>query len=82
MKGIRNRVVNALMIGALCSSVVFADGEMGGGGLADTGIDSHGSKTVITRSTEDGEMGGGGLFESSYVKSMIGSVYDYLQRMF
>lgn len=77
MKKIRNNVLKVMVVGALCSSVVFADGEMGGGGLADTGTDGRGGKTVITRTTEEGEMGGGGLFES-----MFASIYDCFDRMF
>lgn len=76
MKNIRNTTLKVLVLIALFCGGAFADGEMGGGGLADSGNDSRTGKPVVTLSTEDGEMGGGGL---SYIGSVMGSIYDYLE---
>ncbi|MEP7147867.1 MAG: hypothetical protein ABI857_03200 [Acidobacteriota bacterium] len=77
MNKIRQNMLKVLvMVGLFCTSA-FAEGDMGGGGLADTGIDSKTSKTVITRTTEDGDMGGGGLAESSYFDTVIASIYGF-----
>ena len=77
MRKIRDNVLKVLVLIALSCTAVFADGEMGGGGLADTGAGTRTGKTVITRTTEDGEMGGGGLADSTYLESVMKSIYDY-----
>ncbi len=78
MKKIRQNTLKVLVLVCLFCAAAFAEGDMGGGGLADTGIDSKTSKTVITRTTEEGDMGGGGLADSSYLDTMIASIYSYL----
>jgi hypothetical protein len=79
MKKNRKNILKAVVMIALFCPAVFADGEMGGGGLADSGTDGRSGKTVIIRTAEDGEMGGGGrLADSSYLGSWIDSIYDYL----
>jgi hypothetical protein len=67
------------MVSLFCTSA-FAEGEMGGGGLAES---AEGSKTVIIRTAEEGEMGGGGkLTDTNYFGSVFTSIYDYFDRMF
>ena len=65
---------------ALSCPMAFADGEMGGGGLYDSGNGSNIEKTVIIRTSEsDGEMGGGGRSSGAgYLESVMTSLYDYL----
>lgn len=78
MKNLRNDAAKTLIVIALCSSAIFADGEMGGGGLADSGNVGTGAKTVIVQTTEDGEMGGGGrTSDPGYVESIMSSIYTY-----
>jgi hypothetical protein len=82
MKNIKNNALKILVTMALLSSVAFADGEMGGGGLSDPGNESRLGKTATTITAEDGEMGGGGrTSESSFLSSMIDSVSDYFDWM-
>jgi hypothetical protein len=76
MKKFRNTTLQVLVLIALFCGAAFADGEMGGGGLADTGDGGKTGKPVVTLSTEDGEMGGGGL---AYVESVLGSIYNYFK---
>lgn len=76
MKKIRNTTLKVTVLIALFCGAAFADGEMGGGGLADSGDANKTGKPVITLTTEDGEMGGGGL---SYLSSVLSSVYDYFE---
>ena len=80
MKKLQKNALKVLVIVALSCSMAFADdGDMGGGGLADSGIDGKTDKPVITITTEDGDMGGGGrLSGSSYFGFVIDSIYDYL----
>jgi hypothetical protein len=79
MKNVRDNTLKALILIALFSSSIFADGEMGGGGLYDSGSQNTGAKAVIVQSTEDGEMGGGGrALDSSYLESVMKSIYNYL----
>ena len=78
MKNVRNNTLKALILVALFSSATFADGEMGGGGLYDSGSQYTGAKPVIVQTTEDGEMGGGGrAADSSYLESVMKSIYSY-----
>ena len=62
MKNVQRKLIAALAAVILFSSVAFADGDMGGGGLADD------NTTVVVNNTdrtaEEGDMGGGGLAES------------------
>jgi hypothetical protein len=76
MKKLRNTTLQVLILIALFCGAAFADGEMGGGGLADSGDAGKTGKPVVTLSTEDGEMGGGGL---AYFESVLGSIYDYFE---
>jgi hypothetical protein len=79
MKNIKKNVFQALVIIALFSSSIFADGEMGGGGRPGLANDNAGTKpAVILTTEEDGEMGGGGLAaDPDYLESVIRSIYDY-----
>ena len=80
MNTIKKNALKVLVVVAVLCTTAFADGEMGGGGLAES---TDVSKTVITRTTEDGEMGGGGkLTDSNYFGSVMTSIYDYFDRMF
>jgi hypothetical protein len=76
MKKIRNTTLQVFVLIALFCGAAFADGEMGGGGLADSGNGGKTGKPVVTLSTEDGEMGGGGL---AYFESVLASIYDYFE---
>lgn len=79
MRNIRKNTLKALIAIALFCPAVFADGDMGGGGLADSGNGSKTGKAVIIRTTEDGDMGGGGRFaDPSYVDAVMSSIYTYL----
>ncbi len=77
MKKFKHITLKVLVVVGLFCTAVFAEGDMGGGGLADTGIESKTSKTVITRTTEEGDMGGGGLADLSYFDTVIASIYGY-----
>lgn len=79
MSKMRNNTLKVMVLIALLCSTAFADGEMGGGGLSDTGIDTRNGKPVITITTEDGEMGGGGRLAD--FGSLIASIYDYFDKM-
>lgn len=79
MKNIRKNTLKAMVMVVLFCPAVFADGEMGGGGLANTGDAETKEKTVIIRTLEDdGEMGGGGLAADTGVGTVLTSIYDYL----
>lgn len=74
----KKNTLKALVIIGLFSTSVFADGDMGGGGLLDNGTDARNTKTVITMTTEDGDMGGGGrLADQTYLETLMTSIYDY-----
>lgn len=75
MKNFRQNVLKVAVMIALFCPAAFADGEMGGGGLADAGNGTRTGKTVVTITAEDGEMGGGGL---AYLESVFSSIYNYL----
>ena len=75
---IKTNTFKVLLVLALFCTTAFADGEMGGGGFADSG---EGTKIVTTRTTEDGEMGGGGLADPTYIGSILTSIYDYFDRI-
>ncbi len=79
MKKMRNNALKALVLMALISTTAFADGDMGGGGFADTDATT---KTGTVYST-DGDMGGGGrsASNSSYLDSVMKSIYDYFGAM-
>ncbi len=76
MKNIRNNSLKVMVLIALFCGAAFADGEMGGGGLADSGENGRTGKVVVTMTTEDGEMGGGGL--AAYFGSAVRSISDYI----
>ncbi|MEO6333481.1 MAG: hypothetical protein ABIO91_00725 [Pyrinomonadaceae bacterium] len=77
MKKLKKNTLKVVVMIALFCPAVFADGEMGGGGLSDSGNADTGIKTVIIRTPEDGEMGGGGrLADSGYIGSVLTSIYD------
>ncbi|MEP6704131.1 MAG: hypothetical protein ABJB34_04945 [Acidobacteriota bacterium] len=79
MKNIKKNTLKAMVMVALFCPAVFADGEMGGGGLVNTGNAETKEKTVIIRTLEDGEMGGGGLAANTgEVGTVLSSIYDYL----
>lgn len=57
MQSIQTKILKLVVTISLLSSVAFADGEMGGGGLWSN--EPTATKTIV-RTPEDGEMGGGG----------------------
>lgn len=81
MKNMRINTLKLMVLIALFCPAAFADGEMGGGGLHDTGSVETRSKTVIIRTPEEGEMGGGGRAATSYLDYLMDSVYDYFDRL-
>ena len=62
MKNVQRKLLAAFAAVILFSSMAFADGDMGGGGLAGD------NTTVVVKNTdrtsEEGDMGGGGLAEN------------------
>jgi hypothetical protein len=81
MKNMRNNTLKLLVLIALfCPAAIADDGEMGGGGLYDSGSVDTTSKSVINR--EEGEMGGGGRAAGlSYLDFVMDSVYDCFDRL-
>ena len=78
MKNIRRNTLKAVVMIALFCPAVFADGEMGGGGLSLPGNGETSAKTVIVGTTEDGEMGGGGRSaDPGYGEWILTSITDY-----
>lgn len=76
MQKIRNNTLKALVVMALFSATAFAEGDMGGGGFAES--DSP-TKTPVVRSAE-GDMGGGGRStDGGYIDSLLTSIYDYFE---
>ena len=76
MQSIQKMILKLVVTIALLSSVAFADGEMGGGGLWDN--DPSPTKIEVP-TTEDGEMGGGGRsangeFSLDWLISSIGEL--------
>jgi hypothetical protein len=78
MRNIKKHAFKILFLTALFAPAAFADGEMGGGGLADTGDGSRNSKAIVIQAENDGEMGGGGLTANivliairDYLKSIV-----------
>ena len=57
MQSIQTKILKLVAAIVLLSSVAFADGEMGGGGLW---TNEPTPTKAIVRTPEDGEMGGGG----------------------
>jgi hypothetical protein len=78
MKNIKKNTLKVLVLVALLCPVAFADdGDMGGGGFADSGTVVKSNETTNL----DGDMGGGGLAadSKSYLKSVLDSLYDYFE---
>ncbi|MEP6703794.1 MAG: hypothetical protein ABJB34_03215 [Acidobacteriota bacterium] len=74
----RSNLLKVLFVIALLCPAVFADGDMGSGGFADSGA---GPATVKTpRSFEDGDMGNTWSSRTS-LDSMLSSIYEYLDSM-
>ena len=68
MKNVKDMTLKALLVIALLATPVFADGDMGGGGLA--GYETDGKSTMT-----EGDMGGGGFYstdeELTFIDSLI-----------
>ena len=80
MKSIRKNTLKVLMMVLLFCPAVFADGDMGGGGLADTGNPTNTTKTI--RIAEDGDMGGGGRVSSTgFFQAAFDSIYEFIDEM-
>ena len=73
MKNIRASTIKVLILISIFCSTAFADGEMGGGGLAEPGTNNGTVRTVITSTTGD--------VDSGYIESVIASIYEYIDRM-
>jgi hypothetical protein len=78
MKSIKLNALKVLAVVVLLCPAVFADGDMGSGGFADSGL-----PTAKTGASLDGDMGSGGLNDSGSDawRSALSSIYDYLESM-
>jgi hypothetical protein len=82
MKNVRKNLLKAMMLIALFAPAAFADGDMGGGGLADPGNTTKDGKVLITRSNENvGDMGGVKTSDEGFVGSLMDALYDYFDFM-
>ena len=82
MKNMRKNTLKLLVLITLLCPAAFAEGEMGGGGLYDTGSDDMTSSKTVIRNAEEGEMGGGGrIAGTDYLDYVMDSVYDYFDRL-
>ena len=82
MEKLKSNSLKVLFVIALLCPAVFADdGEMGSGGFA--GSDTPPATVKTVQSLDDGEMGSGGRSSGisehgTYLDSMLGSIYEYL----
>ena len=78
MKSIKLNALKVLAVVVLFCPAVFADGDMGSGGFANSG-----SPTAKTGASLDGDMGSGGLNDSGSDtwRSALSSIYDFLDSM-
>jgi hypothetical protein len=84
MERIKSNSLKVLFVIALLCPGVFADGDMGSGGLTD--LDTPPPTVKTTRTLEDGDMGSGGRPSSgtengTYLDSVLTSIYEYLDSM-
>jgi hypothetical protein len=77
MKNIKRNLLKSLILIVLFASATFADGEMGGGGLAGPGESTQGSKAVVIQAIEDREK----TEEKGYIDTILSAIYDYFDRM-
>lgn len=80
MKNTRKNALKVVIMLALFCPAVFADGDMGGGGLAASNNEAQTAKTVILAppADGDGDMGGGGRSsDSSFLDSVLASISNY-----
>lgn len=80
MQSVRSKILKLVVAISLLSSVAFADGEMGGGGLWNN--EPTPTKAIV-RTPEEGEMGGGGRSaattnEEFSLEWLMGSVAELL----
>lgn len=77
MKNIKGMTIKSVLVLALMATPAFADGDMGGGGLANY---DGGTKSGSTVSTE-GDMGGGGFRAAdermTFLDSLIREVSNF-----
>ena len=69
MKNVKELTLKTLLVIALFATPIFADGDMGGGGLASY---ETGGKSGAT--TEDGDMGGGGFCSTANEETFLDSL--------
>jgi hypothetical protein len=86
MKNFKRNLLKIVVLIALFAPTAFADdGDMGGGGFADSGNTSKFTKVVIAQAGEDGDgdMGGGGKTpeDPGFADSFMSALYDYLDLM-
>ena len=84
MKSFRSNSLKVLVFIALLCPAVFADGDMGSGGFANSDLPPTAAETQ--RSLEDGDMGSGGRMspvtdDGTYLDSVLSSLYEYLDSM-
>ena len=73
MKNIKTGAIKVVFLISIFCSVAFADGEMGGGGLSEPGTNNGTVRTVVASTTT--ETG------STYIESVIASVFEYIDWM-
>lgn len=79
MKSIKANALKLMVVIALLCPAAFADGDMGSGGLAEYDVPTA---SVKTSRSLDGDMGSGGrTSSSSYLDSVLNSIYDYFDSM-
>ena len=85
MKNIKRNLLKSIVLIALFAPAAFADGDMRGGGFADSGSTSKFSKVLIAQAGEDGDgdMGGGGKTpeDPGFADAFMSALYDYLDLM-
>jgi hypothetical protein len=77
MKNIKKNALKIMVMVALFAPAAFADGDMGGGGFADTGGITKSEKVVITQANEDGFR----TTDPGYIGSFMRAIYDYLDSL-
>jgi hypothetical protein len=81
MKNIKKNALKIVVLIALSAPAAFADGDMPGGGLADSGGVPNGDDVVITDTTNDTLVGSNQTSDTSDINSILSAVYEYLSLM-
>ena len=73
MKNIKTGAIKVVFLISIFCSAAYADGEMGGGGLSEPGTNNGTVKTVVTSTTN--------ATDSTYIESVIASLFEYIDWM-